>query len=149
VAFKAVRIPPVVAKRWGVVAKRWGTPKLASDHPLDRLAKIPHPTVHPVGKRLQMPIGAKARIGIDRHTQLVPIPFELTVKSLDLIRRRSAFDPLQKSACQLIHGHRLADQVAMGCGFLNPIGDVLGPTLHRSSLSNGRRPRVSSQSSVG
>ena len=96
-----------------------------------------------------MPIGAQAWIGIDRHTQLVPIPLELSVESLDLIRRRSAFDPLQKPACQLFHQHRLADQVAMGCGFLNPIGDVLGPTLHRSSLSDGRRPRVSRQSSVG
>ena len=85
-----------------------------------------------------MPIGAQARIGIDRNAQLVPIPLELAVESLDLIRRRTAFEPLQKPACQLVQGHRLADQVAMGCGFLNSIGDVLGPTLHRSSLSDGR-----------
>ena len=38
VAFEAVGIPPIVAKRWGFVAKRWGTPKLASDHTVDRLA---------------------------------------------------------------------------------------------------------------
>jgi hypothetical protein len=96
-----------------------------------------------------MPIGAQAWIGIDRNTQLVPIPLELSVESLDLIRRRTAFEPLKKPAGQLVHGHRVADQVAMGCGFLYSIRDVLGPTLHRGSLSDGRRPRVSSQSSVG